>query len=151
MPKLPLFVIHIIVIRSTAVFQVKPIITLHKCDILLEVIWKIALDFLFHRYVANCFPHHGYIWNYGAIPQVRIDPAPDAWGLSNPFYVNVISSSQYKAAQCLTFVIDRHGKTPTTRTHRPTARATTIQSMFVRLDRRSIQGTWRALFAKLCQ
>ena len=21
------------------------------------------------RYVANCFPHHGYIWNYGAIPQ----------------------------------------------------------------------------------
>ena len=38
MPKLALFVIHIIVIRSTAVFQVKPIITLHKCDILLEVI-----------------------------------------------------------------------------------------------------------------
>lgn len=23
------------------------------------------------RYVANVFPHHGYIWNYGAIPQVR--------------------------------------------------------------------------------
>ena len=23
------------------------------------------------RYVANCFPHHGYIWNYGAIPQVN--------------------------------------------------------------------------------
>lgn len=22
------------------------------------------------RFVANCFPHHGYIWNYGAIPQV---------------------------------------------------------------------------------
>ena len=22
------------------------------------------------RYVANSFPHHGYIWNYGAIPQV---------------------------------------------------------------------------------
>lgn len=22
------------------------------------------------RYVANCFPHHGYIWNYGAMPQV---------------------------------------------------------------------------------
>jgi nucleosome-remodeling factor subunit len=21
------------------------------------------------RYVANCFPHHGYIWNYGALPQ----------------------------------------------------------------------------------
>ena len=23
------------------------------------------------RYVRNCFPHHGYIWNYGAFPQVR--------------------------------------------------------------------------------
>lgn len=21
------------------------------------------------RYVRNCFPHHGYIWNYGAFPQ----------------------------------------------------------------------------------
>lgn len=25
------------------------------------------------RFVANCFPHHGYIWNYGALPQVRIN------------------------------------------------------------------------------
>lgn len=24
------------------------------------------------RYVRNCFPHHGYIWNYGAFPQVRL-------------------------------------------------------------------------------
>ena len=24
------------------------------------------------RYVANVFPHKGYIWNYGAIPQVRV-------------------------------------------------------------------------------
>ena len=23
------------------------------------------------RYVKNIFPHHGYIWNYGALPQVR--------------------------------------------------------------------------------
>lgn len=22
------------------------------------------------RYTANVFPHHGYIWNYGALPQV---------------------------------------------------------------------------------
>ena len=22
------------------------------------------------RFVHNCFPHHGYIWNYGALPQV---------------------------------------------------------------------------------
>lgn len=24
------------------------------------------------RYVANLFPYKGYIWNYGAIPQVRL-------------------------------------------------------------------------------
>jgi inorganic pyrophosphatase len=22
------------------------------------------------RYVRNCFPHHGYLWNYGCFPQV---------------------------------------------------------------------------------
>ena len=26
------------------------------------------------RYVANSFPHHGYIWNYGALPQTWEDP-----------------------------------------------------------------------------
>jgi hypothetical protein len=26
------------------------------------------------RYVRNCFPHHGYIWNYGAFPQASILP-----------------------------------------------------------------------------
>jgi len=26
------------------------------------------------RYVANCFPHHGYIWNYGAFPQTWENP-----------------------------------------------------------------------------
>lgn len=24
------------------------------------------------RFVRNCFPHKGYLWNYGAFPQVRI-------------------------------------------------------------------------------
>lgn len=27
------------------------------------------------RYVANCFPHHGYIWNYGALPQTWENPS----------------------------------------------------------------------------
>ncbi|GAA99158.1 uncharacterized protein L969DRAFT_95064 [Mixia osmundae IAM 14324] len=27
------------------------------------------------RFVRNCFPHHGYIWNYGAFPQTWEDPA----------------------------------------------------------------------------
>jgi inorganic pyrophosphatase len=26
------------------------------------------------RFVKNCFPHHGYIWNYGAIPQTWENP-----------------------------------------------------------------------------
>ena len=26
------------------------------------------------RYVANSFPHHGYIWNYGAFPQTWENP-----------------------------------------------------------------------------
>jgi len=26
------------------------------------------------RYVANCYPHKGYIWNYGCVPQTWEDP-----------------------------------------------------------------------------
>jgi len=26
------------------------------------------------RYVRNCFPHKGYLWNYGAFPQVSTGP-----------------------------------------------------------------------------
>ena len=26
------------------------------------------------RFVHNCFPHHGYIWNYGAVPQTWESP-----------------------------------------------------------------------------
>jgi len=26
------------------------------------------------RFVANCFPHNGYLWNYGALPQTWEDP-----------------------------------------------------------------------------
>ena len=26
------------------------------------------------RYVRNCFPHKGYLWNYGAFPQVTPPP-----------------------------------------------------------------------------
>lgn len=26
------------------------------------------------RFVTNIFPHHGYIWNYGALPQTWEDP-----------------------------------------------------------------------------
>jgi len=29
------------------------------------------------RFVRNCFPHKGYIWNYGALPQTWEDPTHD--------------------------------------------------------------------------
>lgn len=31
------------------------------------------------RYVRNCFPHHGYIWNYGAFPQVHVQNQSSAF------------------------------------------------------------------------
>lgn len=26
------------------------------------------------RFVRNCFPHKGYLWNYGAFPKVCLSP-----------------------------------------------------------------------------
>jgi len=44
------------------------------------------------RFVDNCFPHHGYIWNYGALPQTwedpnHIDAATKAKGDNDPIDV----------------------------------------------------------------
>lgn len=41
------------------------------------------------RFVANCFPHHGYIWNYGAFPQTwenpdHIEPSTSCKGDNDP-------------------------------------------------------------------
>jgi len=49
------------------------------------------------RYVANCFPHHGYIWNYGAIPQTwedpnHTDPSTNCKGDNDPIDVCEIGS-----------------------------------------------------------
>jgi inorganic pyrophosphatase len=30
------------------------------------------------RFVRNCFPHKGYLWNYGAFPRVSRVPQPVA-------------------------------------------------------------------------
>ena len=49
--------------------------------------WQISKDELLNpikqdvkkgklRFVRNCFPHHGYLWNYGAFPQVRALSSP---------------------------------------------------------------------------
>ena len=44
------------------------------------------------RNVANVFPHHGYIWNYGALPQTwewpdHIDKATGCRGDNDPIDV----------------------------------------------------------------
>ncbi|EDW02250.1 GH21893 [Drosophila grimshawi] len=44
------------------------------------------------RYVANCFPHKGYIWNYGAMPQTwenpsHIEPSTGCKGDNDPIDV----------------------------------------------------------------
>lgn len=49
------------------------------------------------RYVKNCFPHHGYIWNYGAFPQTWEDPThkdsdTQAFGDNDPLDVCEIGS-----------------------------------------------------------
>jgi inorganic pyrophosphatase len=49
------------------------------------------------RFVVNVFPHHGYIWNYGAFPQTWEDPAhvdenTQAAGDNDPLDVCDISS-----------------------------------------------------------
>lgn len=49
------------------------------------------------RFVANCFPHHGYIWNYGAFPQTwenpeHTDPSTGCKGDNDPIDVLEIGS-----------------------------------------------------------
>lgn len=49
------------------------------------------------RYVHNCFPYHGYIWNYGALPQTWenpsfLDPHTKAKGDNDPIDVCEIGS-----------------------------------------------------------
>ncbi|GAB1607260.1 inorganic pyrophosphatase-like [Argonauta hians] len=53
------------------------------------------------RFVKNLFPHHGYIWNYGALPQTWEDPnfvTPDTntKGDSDPIDVCEIGSKVHK-------------------------------------------------------
>ena len=78
------------------------------------------------RYVKNFFPHHGYIWNYGAIPQTWEVGQGRGW----------------------TKTIVKHdiSRIPTTPTTLPTARATTILSMCARLVRGStLEVPWSRL------
>ncbi|XP_055312670.1 inorganic pyrophosphatase [Sitodiplosis mosellana] len=56
------------------------------------------------RYVANCFPHHGYIWNYGAFPQTwenpeHTDPSTGCKGDNDPIDVLEIGSRVAKRGE----------------------------------------------------
>lgn len=50
------------------------------------------------RYVKNCFPYHGYLWNYGALPQTwespaQLDPDTGFKGDNDPIDVVEIGSA----------------------------------------------------------
>ncbi|XP_065088809.1 inorganic pyrophosphatase-like isoform X2 [Ochlerotatus camptorhynchus] len=56
------------------------------------------------RFVANCFPHHGYIWNYGALPQTwenpdHLDPNTGCKGDNDPIDVLEIGSRVAKRGE----------------------------------------------------
>ncbi|XP_044737289.1 inorganic pyrophosphatase isoform X2 [Chrysoperla carnea] len=58
------------------------------------------------RYVANCFPHHGYIWNYGALPQTwenpdHLDDATGCKGDNDPIDVLEIGYRVSKRGEVL--------------------------------------------------
>jgi len=58
------------------------------------------------RFVANCFPHHGYIWNYGALPQTwedpgHVDEATGCKGDNDPIDALEIGSRVVKRGQVI--------------------------------------------------
>ncbi|XP_055920708.1 inorganic pyrophosphatase [Eupeodes corollae] len=58
------------------------------------------------RFVANCFPHHGYIWNYGALPQTwenpdHIEPSTSCKGDNDPIDVIEIGSRVAKRGEVM--------------------------------------------------
>ncbi|XP_049741543.1 inorganic pyrophosphatase 2, mitochondrial isoform X2 [Elephas maximus indicus] len=58
------------------------------------------------RYVANIFPHKGYIWNYGALPQTWEDPhqkdkSTDCCGDNDPIDVCEIGSKVFSRGEVI--------------------------------------------------
>lgn len=56
------------------------------------------------RFVHNCFPHHGYIWNYGAVPQTWenptvVDKHTNAKGDNDPIDICDISEKVCKIGE----------------------------------------------------
>ncbi|KAI8457989.1 inorganic pyrophosphatase [Phakopsora pachyrhizi] len=66
-------------------------------------------------FVRNCFPHHGYIWNYGAFPQTWEDPEhthPEtkAKGDNNPLDVCEIGEAVGYVGQVKQFAFSGEAK-----------------------------------------
>uniref|UniRef100_A0A5S6R4Y4 inorganic diphosphatase n=1 Tax=Trichuris muris TaxID=70415 RepID=A0A5S6R4Y4_TRIMR len=58
------------------------------------------------RFVDNCFPHHGYIWNYGALPQTwenpdHVDENTKAHGDNDPLDVCELGQRVAKRGEIL--------------------------------------------------
>ncbi|ORX78185.1 inorganic pyrophosphatase [Anaeromyces robustus] len=56
------------------------------------------------RYVPNCFPYHGYLWNYGSIPQTWENPTllskeTNTYGDNDPLDIIEIGQSIAKQAE----------------------------------------------------
>lgn len=100
------------------------------------------------RYVANIFPHKGYIWNYGALPQVRKstvwDKPPPSSFSSYLFqnnstavhfvvfkYIPIIIFYKYLHDCFLTCLNWRRGKTRARKTKKLIAVVTMTPLMFV--------------------
>lgn len=105
------------------------------------------------RYVANIFPHKGYIWNYGALPQVRTVLLLDYFfrivykriklneGAKYTPFCNVIWMQFVESNWSIFFLFfllllrllwKRHGRIQTKKTKIPSAVVITIPLMFVR-------------------
>lgn len=59
------------------------------------------------RFVNNCFPYHGYIWNYGALPQTFEDPnhtddTTNCKGDNDPIDVCEIGAAIHKRGSVIT-------------------------------------------------
>lgn len=93
------------------------------------------------RYVANVFPHKGYIWNYGAVPQVRIlflmlmSPSKTAMACIYKTF-----PSKCLKRPCFMIYDFRHGKIQHTKTETPAAVVTMTPLMSVKLALRYNTG-----------
>lgn len=86
------------------------------------------------RFVRNCFPHHGYPFTYGAIPQVPPLPSFSPFRPSCPLFGSRVTIFGVVSGSGL--IVVRHGKIPMLLILRRRRKATTILLTFVKLARK---------------